>query len=457
MASRSSYRSRSTFDDPAGLDPSFRVGQSVGGLLGKRGIAGVLEEKVSSYFRNRKRRSTSSDPKFDRPQQSEMQRKGKKRSRSSSARPAKRRRGSVRRASVSRTRSRSKGFTKRLRKLRTKFRRTGRYNYGYRTSAVKKQFYRRFFQKCVTFPIRLDQEVCSTMANIGDNLQNLCSWLPLALLGPGTIDNLLSAASGISDVTDIQSGFHCGLEKGNMSVQIKNASNHRADVTVYRLTPRSDWPLALYSPVQGTINPQWIQDAFSDLTRSNVLTPDTRLHAYNEHDADPFKSDMTGMFKIKKILRKFLPPGGFFSFSTNMKNRMLSKSKFGIIKDNATLAGTWGWHRKFGSLYLIRAQGPIIHDEAKNFDGTARTYPVTDQNPIGLNAGLNQGTNAYKMTTGGYAVDVYIRRRWNMITSPLSQNDVAYGTITARLPQNITRANEQTWEFRVPQEDQPAY
>nr|AOV86223.1 hypothetical capsid protein [uncultured virus]AOV86284.1 hypothetical capsid protein [uncultured virus] len=450
MASRSAYRSRSAFDDPTGADSAFNSGRAIGSYVRKRdfleAFKDIAKTAIPDYWRQQKAKGIGQSPKRRKPVSvipGAMVRYGKKRSRSASVGSSKRRKRSMssggRKAvrfsrSRSRSRPRSKSFRRRLKGMRKRFR--ARKRYVYSSKGKVRSFMRNIALNSCASPINLTTEYCFTLANLGTNLQNKCSWLAQQAVAPGVLDTVLAACSN-DVITNVPPQYKGYLERVAMSMQLKNASNHRTDVTVYKLYARRDMP-AGFADLLG-LNPAFLQNAFTNVTQSASAA---RLKAYNEHGADPFESQLTSFFKIKKVLRKFMEPGDFFTIVQKVKHRVVSKAQFGIQITNSSIGSAWDHLKKFGPIILIRAQGPIVHDEVKG------APPVTDS-----------VLNAYDVTAGSYAVDIFFKRHYRLWGSDVvaSTNVPAYGMTTLALPNAITLANEKTYEAVRPDDDQPAY
>lgn len=454
MASRSAYRSRSTFDDPAGIDSSFNSGRAIGGIVHKRdfleAFSDIAQKAIPDYWRQQKKKGFSDKSGVSinppvRVNAGPMVRYGKKRSRSSSTGASKRRklRGRVRSAGrrvrfASRSRSRSRGFRRRVAGLRKRFKARRRYVYGSKKSVAS--FKRMISMNAATSPVNLSTEFAYTLANIGNSTQNKCSWFCWATCRPGDLDTVLAACSN-DVITNVPAQYKAYIQRITFSSQFKNASNHRTDITVYKLYPRRDIPAA-YGDMTG-LNPTFLQGAFSNLDASSAAV---RLKAYNEHGADPYESLLPTFYRIKKILRKFMEPGQFFTVVSKIRNKVVSKSQFGLQVTNSSIASQWDYLKRFGPLYLVRAQGPIVHDEAKG------VLPIVDSATGGP-------SNAYDVTPGSYAVDVFTQRHYRLIGSDIaaSNNTPQYGMTSLAMPAAITNANEKTYEAVRPDDDVAAY
>lgn len=293
----------------------------------------------------------------------------------------------------------------------------------------------RMFKKVMTRENHLSDELIWVLASAGDSAQDKCQWASLRVIAPSTVDNGLAASASVTDATAVDPQQEAILKTASMFLQIKNSANHRVDITVYKLYPRINMPAA-FVDING-INPAYLQAAFA--ARDLVSNTGSRLAPYDEHGADPYMSSLPKTMRIKKVLRKYLEPGGFFSIKHTIRNQLFSKAKLGVQSVGGTLASAWDWFKQCGPLYLIRAQGPQVHDESKF------TLPVTSS---------TTGPATYGTTMGGFAVQIYGKFDYHWVCCPYPNTYPKYGTLTNALPANITAANEATWEVRVPQEDQ---
>lgn len=408
MSRRSSYRSRSAFDDPGGLDPAYRSGSAFAGFL--------------NQFR-------------EDPQEEKAMRRVSKRKRSAGGRGAKRRKVGgplrLRRPSIS-ARSRSAGGRRR-RTFKSR-RRTSRSKFVYGNRASKSSLlYRSTLKHILTKPVILRQQATACVNNVGATLQNKCSWLGLfAGWTPSVVDAHIEAQTGVA-VNTVLPDMSFFAEKYRTTIQYKNQSNKRCDVTVYRLWPKRDMPAAFGSIVG--INPAMLQAGFD---AANVAQADgsTRIQDYNEHDADLFQSsNLPSFFRIKRISRKFLEPGAFAVIKFNWRRgRIIQKAKDGVVT-TGTYSDTWDIQRWMGGFFLFRVQGSAVHDESK----VVVPLVNTDLSP----------------TMSGYNVEFY-QNNFSKSLSAYAENSTRVGVLSAKLPTIAAAANEQGWEIQVPQEDQMA-
>lgn len=216
------------------------------------------------------------------------------------------------------------------------------------------------------------------------------------------------------------------------------------------------------------LNPTMLQTFFSQVSTASEAA---RMPAYNEHGADPFKTDIPKFFKIKQKVNKFLEPGQFMNLNVVQRNKEFTKAKFGILETNSSIQATWDFLRFCGPIYLIRCQGPVIHNEDQISTGKASFAPgdaitatagkVVDQQFNGQTANWDQTgvdptagyTYGAQVTLGGYALSLYIKREMKyMYFNQSNQSDILGGSLTARLSTSMTAANEQTYERVVPYE-----
>lgn len=429
----------SAFDDPRGLDPSFRVGRSFGDIFGqiREGyLAEHPEEKkaVSDYYRASKRTAMP-------------QRRGAKRRKSTRARShsVKKRRVSSRSAPK---RRRTKSAPQR--RVRTK---SGRRVLRRTIKKAHHRFRDKIMAATVMQPMAFTEEGTFILANIGDNLQDMCSWLALNPLVPAVLDAVLAMAKGSADATTVQAQYQAYMEYRKFRFQIKNDGAHRVQYTIYRLTPRRELPAA-FSDMSG-INPQRLQDAFSN--RASISNTGTRMPAYNEHGANPFRTLLPHTYKIKTVSNGFLEPGKFKTFRWLKRNLLINKAKYGVMTTLGTIASAWDWVKDCGPIYLIRAQGPLVHDNAQITSGKASAYNAAGAtaNQVVDNVGnydIAGTTYGPKLTPGGYALSIYydVDTKVQAPANGTYTNAPNYGCLSARLPNNITRASEFDAEVVVP-------
>lgn len=318
-------------------------------------------------------------------------------------------------------------------------------------------------------PVTLTQEQTACLANIGDNLQNKCTWFVQQPMRPSHLDLALTVA-GSNAITTVEPQQTAFIEFLKYASQYKNGGNHRVEVNVYTLFPRRDMPAA-FSDMTG-INPTFLSNAFTNISTSAEAV---RLCGMNEHGADLFKTNLPKFFKIKQKLHKFLEPGEFFNIKTILRNRKYSKATFGLQQTNSSIAGSWDYLKFCGPIYIVRVQGPIVHNETRITGGQASFAPgaaitdvdnqVVDQQALNdagdqlsnwhqvgttITAGTTYGVN---ITTGGYAVDVYVKRTIkSYYFNVQNQMEQIQGSLSARLPTNLLRSEEKTYELVAPAE-----
>lgn len=463
----------STFDDPQGLDPSFRVGRASYNFI--RQAVQLPFKRPAEYYENKY-------------EEKEMP-------------PARRRKGNfARRAGPVARRGRS-----RLRSAAASQRAMSRKRKGFGKRRNRPSKYAKFVRKRgsgrrgrMAFPrwmrkhIKLNQMVITRQATfnltrVGDNLQNKCSWLaveacmnindvdiamnritqyelkkvavtvPAVPFGPvdfNVSDNLTTAtniAAPAYPASDTQTHLNEAkliVTKQKSWMQVKNQCNKRIDITVFKLTPRRDtpglWHEAFAGQTIGGINKAWLQVMWATGTQPPILNtangaylvPD-RLVAWDEHNADPFQSAMPKYFKIKKMQRKFMEPGTFFQLKVHMKRpKYFNKITDGTAL-NGTYSSTWQHLRKMGFIYLIRAQGSATHDS------TSCVVP-------------NNQTATVTMTMGGFNAEIFKQSEYHFHGLGENRAKKKRVTITDPLPV-FAVANERNFELRQEQNDAMDY
>lgn len=451
----------SAFEDPGGVDPAYRVGESLGdffrqvrvppfsgfsrqpqqfeqafGPIRRAYLDANPEEKKAVVNHNsrmayarRKKRASSRRPSRKR----RNTRRVSKRSASRYGRIAKRRRAPVRRA----TRRKAKVFRskKGLSRLRNKL--------------MKTQY----------SPVYIDTDNSATLANIGNNLQGKCTWYCLRPFTPAFIDSVIACCNNASDSAALEADANGYMEFHKTMAQYKNEGNHRADVTVYAIWPRRDMPAALANIVG--VNPQLLQDAFAD--RAVGTLANARVPAFDEYDADIFRSNMPSMYKIKQIRRQVLEPGQYSVIKHALYDKLYSKQKFCINAAGTTVASVWDDLRVCGMRFLFRVQGSMSHDEDQITSGRASfvagaTNTLTAQQLVSneptrwdqpSGAGPqpvteNRASGVYGAFPGfgGYHVSLYYRRRTKCIRGLGSYEAVPLFNTITQAPPTYTRAHE---------------
>lgn len=475
------YKSRSTFDDPQGSDRSYQIG---------RGTARTFSEAFAEFApggsrgepeAKRQNRQERPLPRYNslpiRIEHYGYRSKKEAQVRMPKSRAVKRRSTRRRRPRTFRSSrvKRARRYGQRIRRSRratvARLRRAGRGRRRVRRVVRRpslKALQAKVVKENIMLPVSLTQEETACLAQIGDSAQNRCSWFIQRPLSPKYLDLGLQTASSLA-ITSVISTQTAFMEYLKYFAQYKNGGNHRVDVTVYTLFPRKDMP-ASFADMDG-INPSYLSQAFTDVATSAEAV---RLPGMTEHGADIFKTNLPKFFKIKQKLHKFLEPGEFFNMKLSYHKRMYTKAKFGVQNTNSSIAGSWDFLRYCGPMYAIRVQGPIVHNETKITSGAASFGPgeaiTAIANQVGnqqtsttddrfanwhqvgttVSAGTTYGVN---ITTGGYAVDVYVKRDMKFYyINTSTQTEVLTGSVSARLPTNLTRAEEKTYELVAPAE-----
>lgn len=453
----------SAFDDPGGLDPSYRIGQSVGdffrqvrippfsgfsrqpqqfeqafGPIRERYLEAHPEEKKTvvghnarmAYARRKKRASVASRRK----RRITRTRVGK-RSASRYGRIAKRRRAPVRRPARRKVKVFRSKKSKAMKVMQNKLLKT---NFA---------------------PAYIDADGIATLANVGNNLQGKCTWYCLRPFTPGMIDNVIAVCNNADTSADLSPDATGYMEFHKTMFQLKNEGNHRADVTVYGIWPRRDMPAA-FTNMTG-LNPQFLQDAFADRV-SGTLTG-ARVPPYNEYDADIFRSNLPSQYKIKPLRRFVLEPGDYRVLQHRVYNKFYTKQKFCINAAGSTIASIWDDLRVCGMRFLIRVQGSMSHDNDQLTSGRA-SFTAGDTNTLTPNqlvsndptrwdqpsgAGPqpvteNRASGVYGTfaAMGGYHVSMYYRRRTKAIRTLGTEVAIpVFNTIT-QAPPPFGRAHE---------------
>lgn len=267
-------------------------------------------------------------------------------------------------------------------------------------------------------------------------MQGKCSWYSVQ---PGWSPNLYDrhiaiqqgAAIGATDRTvDIL------MQKVETWFQMKNMSNSRCDITMYKLFPKRDIPLnnaATVVGVQGTTaNDMLPLGATSATLATYPGAPGTfRIPVWNEHDYDLFENTIVpDMFRVKKVMRKFLEPGQFFVLKyADRKEKVRGYGDFGMLAATA-LSTVYQHLREFGPLWLFRVQGSNQHSSA------VAVTPLTDAT-----------TGA---TMGSYNVEVYARTKTTSYGAVGTAPKKYIAMETARLT-TMPYATEQGFEVRQAQ------
>lgn len=393
MAGRGTRRSRSTFDDPDGLDAAYRLGQAAYGVADwAYNNFGSQQEAKMPPRRRRKavgRRFAASSS----------------RSRSKFGRRTKRTMAGRRRKRVARSLSRKR-----------KFGRSSKLAAARRYGSLVRMMSR---------PTTLISEYTFDLANIGDNRQNKCSWLIVpTTMGPSNMDACMIGQFNTPGATaaDVPADFT--WMNGGMSgyIQFKNNGNKRADVELWRIWPKFPIPAAdsdLGSLGIGTVNSDFIQECFDSVLEVDKSGGGTlRKPAFDEHGSNLFSCDtFKDTFRVKKVARKFLEPGAWFSRRVVRKKPKVCRKAKWMVNETKSFTQMWQHVPYFGSYWLIRVQGCAGHDESK--------FPTTGELTTGSTVingltTINPGgtTKSAVMTMGEYNVEVYQKRTFVCYTIP---------------------------------------
>lgn len=425
------YRSRSSFDDPNGNDPSYRLGsviQSIASEFKSSNMDSSVKRRrpLSSRPGNPKRRKTVG-PFSSRPKSkfvSMLSKAGK---------------GRVNRYS----------FANRRRPMRKVYGR--RKGFALRNKSSARSNAIALALKTLIQPVMWDSESTVLLADYGNGRQNHCSWYADLPISPGAVDAILATGYGQANSTTVASDAKIFLESGKYFNQIKNTCSHRIEVECYLLYPRTSMPSS-FSNLSG-INPQYLQDAFSEAALNSLALSSSRTRPYNEHGSNLFQTTFPRTFKMRRVLHKFLLPGEFCVLQHTVRNKAFSKRMFGISSTAGTVSGAWDHHTKLPPIYLYRVQGAIVHDESAI---PAAADGLYNQTKVSTGTDVNP-----QIVPGGYAASFYTKKTFYQLTPPVQNLGMLSGTASAVLPQAvgpvpgvaITAANEKTWEQRVPADD----
>lgn len=448
MSNRSTYRSRSVFDERKGGDPSYQAGQGLYGFSSDlyRLVVGDNDDYIIprtprrwSGKRGHQEEVARQEEKDYGVQAMAIRRAGRRRV---GRRGHMRRGSSRRRATVSaarragRTRSRSR-FRTRSRRARS----VSRGRRGARNVALQRLRNVGGLARMLSRPLSLRYEEFRSLNAMGNSMQGFCSWQCKPLFfRPDDIDAHFVAQYANSEVKidEIRQDFTFYMEQSKVFMQWKNMCNRRIDVTVWKLYPKMDIGVnsVTFDTLMGT-NPEWIQNAFGEPIEPVGAV---RQQAYDEHNADLFRCPIfKDLFKVVRVTRRFLEPGAFFVRKYAWRKGHITRKGKDDVRSDSSYALTWQHKRWMGPLILTRVQGSQVHDESKipNF-GTGGVMDNTSMDP----------------TFSGYNCETYQERISVSRTMPAfgSQSSSA-GELGAALSTYPSYLNEQGWEIRVPQED----
>lgn len=230
-------------------------------------------------------------------------------------------------------------------------------------------------------PTYLEREFTQCINRIAsaavNNQYNKCGWFstPMAF-NPGLADIALSVAAETVDPATIrpQFQFQAGIKT---FIQIKNQSSFRADVTMYRVTPKRDLPKTFGA--LGGANPAWISSSFAAAQALLTSIPVTaRLKEFDEHNADLKTPGLISGLSVKRLSRFYLNAGEFKQFRFAKKPTTRSKSQDGLHLTTDTYDSIWVQQKWMGSFVVFRVQGSEVHDEAKVTAALAAAPAITN-------------------------------------------------------------------------------
>lgn len=247
---------------------------------------------------------------------------------------------------------------------------------------------------------------------------------------PNQVDGALIQAFGATTIGNVPIEQRVRLLSYRRFLQMKNMSNARCDVQTWFLYPREDIRFAEACPLgvqaAGGAIDQWCLNR--NLPPSfNGTAP--RAQDWNEHDAQLGDlSTINARYFVKKGKRYFLEPGGFQTMRfAQRRPRTVSKAMKAVTGISSYGASFQMLKGISGPLLLFRVQGCAVHDATKSVD------PMVDKQDLG-------------MTMGSYNVEFYSRIRFQFTIPPSREIISKYGMLGARLPGNLTVANEVTAE-----------
>lgn len=456
--SHSAYRPRSSFDDPSDADPSYRVGRAFADLWTQvRGsapeaIPEQIPERLRQYFPDRVQAYVRAYQHYrDVYEPRQQARQAQALRLPSHSMPPRRRRGGLRSSLRKFGRVRRGRYGNRMRtrrrqvfgrratisKLRGRSRRFGRKLQSKRAHGRVTRYAALHALRSVLYPpVKWMDEGTLCVNNVGDDLQAKCSWwcFPMSW----TNSQLISGAQSVAEqkIASIATKTRFCLEKAQQFMQFKNMSNARADVTVYKVYPKRDIPAGMpqLTGVNSAQVQEWFQEDNNPQPVNSVGDPPVtiwaglRLQSFDEHDADVIGRGNSGLYRIKKVMRKFLEPGQFVILKhTDRKPKLISKAQYGV-DGSGSWSDQYDHLKELGGFYLFRVQGSATHNNS------LVVPPLT-------NAQLGA-------TMGGYNVEFYYKRMFQMRQFPDTYIERT-GVVSAELP-TFDLADEKGWEVRQP-------
>lgn len=208
--------------------------------------------------------------------------------------------------------------------------------------------------------------------------------------------------------------------------QVKNMSSARGDFTMWKLYPKRDITPTM-PPIDTVQNNATIIAQGAAAAENNlVVAPGVvglRLPDWNEHDYDITQNAyVKDLFRIKKVMRKFMEPGQFLILKNRVKKEIvIGKGDFGMGAGDR-ISTTVTHPKQFGPIWLCRFQGSNMHDKTQAIAGAAQDRD-------------------FEPTMGSYNFETYRRVK-----------TVTYGQIGTAVQENIAMSTDRLYTMPIANE-----
>jgi hypothetical protein len=253
------------------------------------------------------------------------------------------------------------------------------------------------------------------------------SWFGISALFPGYIDVLYKKAYNTTDITTIGAMDPLMVLSCQLRVVFRNACNSDVELDIWRCTARRNLPFFTGNQCIG-FNPGLLSDGFSEVKK---LAQQTESVPLADANATPYMSaDWVQMFKLKKHASIKLRPGDTHTLKWRISRiQTFKKANFGI-DDLSSFTASYYYTKECGKLFLIRARGSLVHDEAKVQETMVNTSLTTRRSEFNL--------------------DCIREHRFQALYQPNNTLDPRYAGADLLLDNDIT--GNQQWTDQLPSE-----
>jgi len=236
--------------------------------------------------------------------------------------------------------------------------------------------YSRAYKNVLSSPQKLCNNATFTVAS---SSSGNCSWHIFGGFVTGILDSIQQLAQGLSIGAAYDTRFKVFLQRWSQRYICKNSMSQRAECDLWLLYPRRDYaPVGEFKTFLGTDNPSLLLQGAVDVPQMGAAAAFPPINMLN-YNASPYLSPpLCSAFKVKKLGKTFVEPGGQFEIIQNIpKAFVYSASSFGCDSKQPFITDQFSILKKTGPVIMLRIRGTLIHDESKTVGGTGPSTVVS--------------------------------------------------------------------------------